>query len=56
VILPLDAELNAESTGGKFAEGIGDDPKWDESGDEEDEDAGDRVRSYQIRWTRAGRT
>jgi hypothetical protein len=40
VILPLNAELDAESTGGKSAECRGDDPKWDEYTDEEDEDTG----------------
>lgn len=44
MILPLNAELNTESTGGKFAKGTRDDPKGDESGNEEDEDAGERVR------------
>jgi hypothetical protein len=39
VILPLNAELKAEGTGGKLAEGVRKDPKWDESGYEEDKDA-----------------
>jgi len=34
----LNAELYTESTGGKFAKGGGDDPKGDESANEEDED------------------
>jgi hypothetical protein len=36
----LNAELDAESTSREFAEGTRDDPKWDESSDEEDEDTG----------------
>lgn len=39
ISLPLNAELDAESTGGKLAERAWDDPKWDEYTDEEDEDA-----------------
>lgn len=42
MILPLDAELDAKSTGGKLAERIRDDPKRDEHTDEEDEDTGKR--------------
>lgn len=37
--LPLNAELDAEGTCGKFAECIRDDPKWDEKSDEKDKDA-----------------
>ena len=37
--LPLNPELDAESTGGKLAECVREDPKWNERADEEDEDA-----------------
>lgn len=43
--LPLNTELDAESTGGKLAECVRDDPKWDEHADEEDEDAEEKKRS-----------
>jgi len=38
--LPLNAELEAEGTSGKFAECAWDDPERDEHSDEEHEDAG----------------
>ena len=38
--LPLNAKLDTESTSGKLAERVRDDPEWDEHSDEEDEDAG----------------
>lgn len=37
--LPLNTELDAESAGGKLAECVREDPKWNERSDEEDEDA-----------------
>ena len=45
--LPLNAELDAESTGRKLAERAWDDPERDEYSDKEHEDAGkqDKIRS-----------
>lgn len=40
--LPLNAELDAESAGGKLAERIRDDPKRDENSNEEDKDTDKR--------------
>lgn len=54
---PLNAELETESTSGKFAERVRDDPQRDEDSNEKDEDAGkERMSEIQPGWRAAAPT